>query len=307
MNMWRGIPYLASWPQKKQRPLPTHTTEQNEWFRQANIAFKYMDATVQMAFRDATAGTPLYPRDAALMTMAGTLTAFRLDNGRILYSMATRKGVNDSLKVLGSDDAGVLVFVNGWWIPISPTTEDQVLVSGPSGVAPEWRTGPPGGGRFLTGINPSSVNTANVATQGWYTTNFVDVFLKAVIPYFQSSVGGKYKIQVWATVENVLQALLYESPEIETEYSAFIRHSYELPATIKLDANSTYCFLMVRTDGTGVSPTKLWTAQAQSKPNYPWLADITPVSTTILPLSPLDVMTKGTASLLYSLDLLYSL
>lgn len=143
VSTWRGVPYMAAWPKKRSRPLPQHTQEQSEWFRQAGALYRYLIPEQQLAAINATSGTPLYPRDAVTMAMAGTLYSFTFTDGRKLYSMSTRQGVSNSLDVLGSSLGSILVRQGSFWIPVAPAAAGEVLTAVGSPPEPAWV---PGGG-----------------------------------------------------------------------------------------------------------------------------------------------------------------
>jgi len=127
VNTWRGVVYVARWPRKRGKNLHPKTTEQMEWFRQANVLAKYLAPEFQIVAKQATHGTPLYPRDVQIATMAGTLFSLRYVDGRTLHSMATRTKVSESLDVLGDVEGSLLVRSGTLWVPVLPGLAGQYL------------------------------------------------------------------------------------------------------------------------------------------------------------------------------------
>jgi len=149
VSTWRGVAYVAKWPRKRKRPLPPHTQEQSEWFRQAGVLARYLAPQQIKAAYEATQGTPLYPRDVLVMGMAGTLLALTMPNGKVLYSMSSREGVSQSLDILSQQDGAILARSNGLWVPVYTEDVGKVLTSKGPDTVPAWETpGGGGGGRW---------------------------------------------------------------------------------------------------------------------------------------------------------------
>jgi hypothetical protein len=146
VSSWRGIPILRRWPKKRKRPLPEKTQEQNDWFTQANRLTKYIAPQLQIVARDAVAGTPLYPRDIQIQLMAGTLFSIKFPGEGIMYSMATRRAVSDSIDVLGQTESGILYRGADFWDVLPPDTAGKVLTTQGPNTAPSWEDAAGGGG-----------------------------------------------------------------------------------------------------------------------------------------------------------------
>lgn len=129
VSTYRGQVVLRKWPSRRARPLNQKTQEQAEWFRQAGILANYLTAEQQIAAREAAKGTPVYPRDLLVMMMRGTLVAIKQEDGRILYSVATRQAVSESLDALSQDPRTVLVRNGDLWVPVTSDQDNQVLLS----------------------------------------------------------------------------------------------------------------------------------------------------------------------------------
>lgn len=97
----QGVERNRAWPKKRGRPKNSTTREQNEWFRQAQAATKYIDAQLMTSVMEATAGTPLLPRDLLTMMFANRFIMIEMPDGRKLYPVTAKRDVSDSLDTLG--------------------------------------------------------------------------------------------------------------------------------------------------------------------------------------------------------------
>lgn len=162
VSTWRGLTVVSRWPSRRKRPLHPKTVAQADWFQQAATLTKYLDPEFQTAARNAVKDTPLYPRDVAMMQMAGTLMAFKHDGERTLYSMATRTKVSESLDVLGDELGGVLVRHGEFWVPAVPTAAGEILVAQGSGQPPKWQAGGGGSGGFWQVIDSIPIDGSGI-------------------------------------------------------------------------------------------------------------------------------------------------
>jgi len=173
VSTWRGVAYMASWPKKRTRPLPEIVQKQNEWFRQANVLTKYIAPQLQITAREAVVGTPLYPRDVQVALMAGTLFSIHLDDGTILYSMATRNAVSESLDVLSKTQGGILYRNEDQWDVLPAAVLGQVLTTQGPNANPKWSTGGGGGGGAWALVETVAVDSFGViSANGLVLTDF---------------------------------------------------------------------------------------------------------------------------------------
>ncbi len=110
-----GAERSRAWPRDRGKSLHPKTKEQMEWFRQAQWATKYMDPKMLVSFKEATAGTPLLPRDMATMMFAGRLFMFDMLDGRKIYSVQVLKDVSESLDVISQTPGFQLVRGPVYW------------------------------------------------------------------------------------------------------------------------------------------------------------------------------------------------
>lgn len=146
-NIWRGVERSQAWPRKRGKSLHPATRAQMEWFRQANEAFKRMDAKVQDAYRQMTAGSSLMPRDLWLMTQAGNFAYFVDPDGTRHFAMSTVQGVSESLDAISALEGQILIRGNQFWEGL--TLEGLIF--------PPWYYEPPLAAEF-TLVNSDGTN-----------------------------------------------------------------------------------------------------------------------------------------------------
>ncbi len=93
----RGVERTRKWPDKRGSRQTRGQLDQQEWFRQANWAFKLMDPKSQAILRHAAEGTSLYPRDVFSIMASGGFFALVMEDGKVAYPMATIQAVSESL------------------------------------------------------------------------------------------------------------------------------------------------------------------------------------------------------------------
>lgn len=152
LDVVNGEERARAWPKKRSRKKHPHTVEQNEWFRQAQWATKYMSAEMYWQFAQAVKGTPLLPRDILTMMMAGRLAAFTLPSGRTLWSEQVANDVSQALDVISDQPGSMLVRGPNGWMAISPGLAGQLLTFEGPDAPPSWQNPVgPSGGTIITG------------------------------------------------------------------------------------------------------------------------------------------------------------
>lgn len=146
-----GQERARAWPKKRPGKKHPHTAEQNEWFRQAQWATKYMAPEMYWQAQQAVQGTPLLPRDILTMMMAGRLAAFVSPTGRVIWSKAVQNDVSRALDVISDVPGAMLVRGPDGWQAILPGAPGQALVMPAEGDVPEWGEGGGGAGGPLGG------------------------------------------------------------------------------------------------------------------------------------------------------------
>ena len=162
--------YVSAWPNKRPHVLPPHTATQSEWFKQANILCKYLAPELQVSAKQATKGTPLYPRDVLIACMRGTLFYTTAKDGTKTFSMATRRAVSDSLDVL-SQLTGSLIYRGAeFWEAVGiPNAAGDVLTADVNKL-PVWL--PPAGG---SGGNLVKIAQVDAPTSGAISFSGLDL------------------------------------------------------------------------------------------------------------------------------------
>lgn len=121
----RGVERARAWPRPKGSNQTPAQLSQQEWFRQANWAFKYADSKVQASCRKATHRTSLYPRDIFTMMAKGKVfTLLDEDNFRI-WPLAYVLDVSASLDAISQIPGTILIRDTDRWraipLPDPPT------------------------------------------------------------------------------------------------------------------------------------------------------------------------------------------
>lgn len=166
LDVVNGQERARAWPKERGRKKHPKTAEQNEWFRQAQWATKFMAPEMYWQAQQAVQGTPLLPRDILTMMMAGRLAGFVAPDGRRLWSVAVQNDVSTALDVIADLPGSMLVRgVNGWQAILSGPAE-YVLRSQGEDLPPIWSPGGGGGGgggdqllaEVVTGAGETSVH-----------------------------------------------------------------------------------------------------------------------------------------------------
>lgn len=106
---------IRKWPQKRGKP-PTQAARDNlEKFSQAQRACKFMAPQIVQKFTDATANTPLLPRDLLTSILYNRLAAFVLDDGKVIWPMPAMIDVSQALDTLGATTGGLLARGSQYW------------------------------------------------------------------------------------------------------------------------------------------------------------------------------------------------
>ncbi len=123
----RGVLRVRKWPRKRGTPKSESQRWWNDWFRQANLLTKYVDAATQRKAIELTANTGMYPRDIILKAMRGRLYIWQDQTGKVWYPMAGIQDISESLDVLAQNIGSVLVRATDRWRSAVPGTVGDVL------------------------------------------------------------------------------------------------------------------------------------------------------------------------------------
>lgn len=129
MDVVRGVPRARAWPRPRLSKLTPEQRQQNEWFRQAGWAFKYLDPKSQDWFRRATHRTSLYPRDLFSIMASNGLFAISEGQNKVLYPMPFMQAVSQSLDTLSQNPGYMLVRGDQFWEAVPVTAiQSQAFV-----------------------------------------------------------------------------------------------------------------------------------------------------------------------------------
>jgi hypothetical protein len=112
-----GQTRIRKWPRPRGKAKTPEQRESEEFFRQCQMAARYIAPTIMADFIDARKGTPILPRDILTAMLAQTLIAPILDDGRKLYPMAYKTQVSDALDAITQTEGQTLVRGPEFWEP----------------------------------------------------------------------------------------------------------------------------------------------------------------------------------------------
>ncbi len=136
----RGVLRVRKWPRKRGTPKSALQRWWIDWFRQANLLAKYVDAASARRAIEITANSGMYPRDVLLAAMRGRLYTWQDQNGKVWHPMAAVQDISESLDVLAQNVSNVLVRAVDRWRaagPPSPTVGHVLTFKG-AALPPEW-------------------------------------------------------------------------------------------------------------------------------------------------------------------------
>ena len=172
VRTWRGQLVVCARPKKKGATLPAKTLAQMAWFKEANLLAKYVISQQQTLARDASAGTPLLPRDLLIAAMAGRLWAIVIEGGRTIYSVAAANDVSQNLDIIAQVPGDMLVRgIDGWERLPGPELY-QVLLGQGAGEAPIFAAGMPAV-RLAKSV-PQAILASTTTPLDWETETFDD-------------------------------------------------------------------------------------------------------------------------------------
>ena len=123
-----GSQRARAWPRGRKRSLAAATKARNEWFRQAQYLWRYIDPKTQQMFQEATKGTPYMPRDLFTQMLAGRFAWFRRPDGETIVTQPSKTDVSYSLDAISQTPGDMLLrTANGWeGVPLTFAVEAQV-------------------------------------------------------------------------------------------------------------------------------------------------------------------------------------
>lgn len=114
-DVTQGKERVRSWPRSRGKPKTAAAKRRQDAFAEAQFFSKYIEPNMMALINNWTDGTPLLPRDIVTAMLFNRLFIFELETGEVLYTMAFRKDVEESLNALDAQVGDVLVKTeNGW-------------------------------------------------------------------------------------------------------------------------------------------------------------------------------------------------
>lgn len=140
VDVYRGLIRVRAWPKRRGPPKSAAQRYWVDWFKQANLLAKYVDAATARRAIDLTKGTGMYPRDIILSAMRGRLYWITDKNGKKWFPMAAIQDISETLDILAQTIGDVLVRATDRWRaagPALPTIGDALTYQGPA-APPIW-------------------------------------------------------------------------------------------------------------------------------------------------------------------------
>ena len=184
VDVVRGTIRVRKWPKKRGKPRSEAQRFWVDWFKQANLLAKYVDAASATLAIELTKGSGWYPRDVLLKAMRGRLYWWTDQDGRKWFPMAAVGDISLTLDVLAQTVGSVLVrAVDRWRAPPAGVSGDVLTNKGP-GNPPEWApiTGAAGVTQEELAGSPVVVdNTASLYDFDVTTYVTLDIKIEAII------------------------------------------------------------------------------------------------------------------------------
>ncbi len=167
----RGVLRVRKWPRKRGTPKSALQLWWIDWFRQANLLAKYVDAASARRAIEITANSGMYPRDVLLAAMRGRLYIWQDQAGKVWHPMAAIQDISDSLDVLAQDVGSLLVRYGDRWRALSGGSPGDVVTRQADGTPPSWQPAAGGGGFEGGALVMKSANQA-ITTATWTPLSF---------------------------------------------------------------------------------------------------------------------------------------
>lgn len=116
-----GQQRIRKWPRKRGKKVHPVNRYWIEWFKDVQAHTKRLDAKTYAEIEEATRGTPLLPRDIMTMMARGRLFAFERPDGKVIFHVAQRDDISNSLDAIGQEVGFVLQRLPEGWrqVPVS--------------------------------------------------------------------------------------------------------------------------------------------------------------------------------------------
>lgn len=146
VDTYRGNVRVRRWPKKRGKAKTIAEQQRRDTFRDRLWISKFEAPPLQVAYREDTHRSGIYPRDMSVMMTANKGFHIVNPDGTRQYNMTTLLNVSDILDVAAQLDGQMLIRENGLWRPLPWGTLGQVLKSQGVGNPPLWQAEGGGGG-----------------------------------------------------------------------------------------------------------------------------------------------------------------
>lgn len=254
----RGTPYASKWPigrGKSGNPVVRHN---QEWFAQAQAAYKVTAPQIIATAIQATAGTPFLPRDLLTAAMAGRLFSITVEGEGTLYPVAARIDVSQSIDILGNKEGQLLIRTNDLWLQLPAGKIGQPLISQGVGKAPEWQDANIGDfDTMLTSSFQNENNTDNMSMQGNFFRPGFNITVLAVWASIDLVAASTYHVILARLDGQDIVEVLYRSGGFVAPAAGKTFVLFELPVPIALIQDQTYMAAIYRSDGAATTNLKM--------------------------------------------------
>lgn len=141
----RGQIRVRAWPKKRGKPKSPVTIEQNNWFRDCLALIKRLEPGFMERMYTYTKGTPLLPRDLAMMIIAGRFCYFKMADGTRMFSEVVMVEVSEALDVISQAPGSIMIRGEEVWSYFLVGDPGFLLAAGAAGENPVWIPPPESG------------------------------------------------------------------------------------------------------------------------------------------------------------------
>lgn len=302
----RGKMNARSWPRKRSRPLDEGTVLRNRWFALTNKMAKLATPGVQRAALTYSPNGPLYPRDYILKSAAGNMYDIVLEDGRVVYGVASVNETSKELDIIAQLTGMLLVRGNQLWQPLELGPPGTCLTSGYGFNVPGYfPCGPTRGGHMTTKINPNVVVTSASATQLWGGTLLRDVRVDSLIVQFDAVSGASYKCKIVTLSGFTVLSVVAESETLVAGSTAMLRLKFEMLTDELLSAGTKYGFAFSRIDSTTTTPPKAYNSLDKGNVGIPMGEDLGFARYNTVDLVATDTPANSGLTFPFTIDLVY--
>lgn len=235
LDTFRGEIRARRWPRKRGKPKTLAEKARQDWFRAVQKAADYWPSQTLRAIHDATAGTPLLPRDIVTHIASGRAAYFELPDGRKIYPMLIKTQVSEALDSLGQTEGMLIIRGAQYW-------EAHPISALPIGPPSFIQTDP----------KASLVATAARASKGTAFIPRTDLDIERVTFEYQTGVTARNRISIYRlTAANAITEVVARSEEYTAPYTGWHTVHFAIEAQL---LDGTRYGVTLETIGSGATP-----------------------------------------------------